>query len=170
MRVCAGWLAGFWLTIVSFNAPAQEGTLLQTFTVREQFGVSHPDQIIRAARKYGLRYNEHFPGTLNQIKADLRQGHPVMLAIQAWGGRAGGDYIKDWKDGHWVIAIGYDSKAIFFEDPILTAVRGYLRDQELLRRWRDTGRHGTHMPHYALALWHPDVKRSTYATRAERIA
>src|SRR5262245_16386287 len=46
MRVCAGWLAGFWLTIVSFNAPAQEGTLLQTFTVREQFGVSHPDQII----------------------------------------------------------------------------------------------------------------------------
>ncbi len=131
---------------------------------------SHPDQIIRAAKQYGLHYREYFPGTLSQIKAELRQRHPVMLAIQAWGGHPGNDYIKDWKDGHWVIAIGYDAQAVFFEDPILTAVRGYLRNEELLRRWRDTGRRDVHMPRYALALWHPDVKRSTYTTRAQRIA
>jgi predicted double-glycine peptidase len=131
---------------------------------------SHPDQVIRAAKKYGLRWKEYFPGTVAAVKSEVRRGHPVLLMIQAWGDRPGTEYIKDWKDGHWVIAIGYDPKVIFFEDPSLAAVRGYLHNRELLARWRDTARHGRQMPRYAVALWRPRARRSFYTARAERIA
>lgn len=131
---------------------------------------SHPDQIIRAANEYGLQCAEYFPGTLNQLKSELRRRHPVLLMIQAWSGKPGSEYIRSWKDGHWVVAIGYHADIFFFEDPSLAAVRGYLRRKELLRRWRDTGRRGVHMHRYAVAIWHPDIVHSTYLTRAERIA
>jgi uncharacterized protein len=134
---------------------------------------SHPDQIQRAAARYGLRFKEYLPMSIAQLRAELGKRHPVLLMIQAYGLRERQlpilDYRNDWKDGHWVVAIGFDSRAIFFEDPSLQAVRGYLRDEELDQRWHDTARHGKHMDHYGLALWHPRIHRSRYASRAERI-
>ena len=137
---------------------------------------SHPDQIQRAARRYGLRCKEYLPMTIAQLRNELRMRHPVMLMIQAYGERVRRrklrpilDYRRDWKDGHWVVAIGYDTEAIYFEDPSLQAVRGYLRDDELEQRWRDTARHGVHKPQYGLALWHPQIRKSVYSSRAERI-
>ena len=86
--------------------------------------------------------------TIRQLRNELRMRHPVMLMIQAYGMRPRRrklrpilDYRRDWKDGHWVVAIGYDTHAIFFEDPSMQAVRGYLLDDELQQRWRDTARH-----------------------------
>jgi len=137
---------------------------------------SHPDQILRLAEKYGLECREYEKMNLGQLKAELRQRHPVLLMIQAWGRhrrrgrmRPRLDYRNDWKDGHWVVAIGYDSEAIFIEDPSLEAVRGYLRDDELDLRWRDTARHGKHKDHYGIAIWHPQKQGSAYTTRAQRI-
>jgi predicted double-glycine peptidase len=137
---------------------------------------SHPDQIRRLAKKYGLECREYEKMNFAKLRAELRQRHPVLLMIQAWGRqkrrgrmRPRLDYRNDWKDGHWVVAIGYDSEAIFIEDPSLQAVRGYLRDHELDLRWRDTGRHGKHKDHYGIAIWHPHTQDSAYTTRAQRI-
>ena len=134
---------------------------------------SHPDQIQRVANDHDLRFKEYWPMSISQLRAELRKRHPVLLMIQAYGEREGGlprlDYRSDWMDGHWVVAIGYDRDAIFFEDPSLQAVRGYLLDDELAERWHDTARHGRHMEHYGLALWHPRVRRSSYASKAQRI-
>ena len=138
---------------------------------------SHPDQIQRAAEEYGLTFREYAPMTLAHLRAELRSQHPVLLMIQAWGQervhgewRARRDYGRDWKDGHWVVAIGYAAGLVFFEDPSLTAVRGYLRDKELDDRWHDTARENKRMDHYGLAIWHPTVRSSVYATRAQRIS
>jgi predicted double-glycine peptidase len=79
-----------------------------------------------------------------------------------------GCYVKDWKDGHWVVAIGYDKNGFFFEDPSLHAIRGYLSTQQLKSRWRDTGAHGKHMPCYGIAFW-KEGGVSMYEARAEYI-
>lgn len=130
---------------------------------------SHPYQIVRLARRFGLSVKEYQPMTAEQIRNELRRRHPVMLMLQAWGEvrskrrwRPRTNYEGDWDDGHWVAAIGYDSKGFFFEDPSLEQIRGYLTEAELLERWRDTGPHGVHVPQYGAAIWHPQRRASAY--------
>jgi ABC-type bacteriocin/lantibiotic exporter with double-glycine peptidase domain len=135
---------------------------------------SHPFQIIRTARRYGLITREHWPMSQEQLLRYLRDRKPVMLMIQAWGEQEGGagyrrSYQDIWIDGHWVVAIGFDRRGVFFEDPSLQAVRGYLRFEELSQRWRDTGPRGKRMREYGLAVWKPGFRRSAYTTRAYRI-
>lgn len=137
---------------------------------------SHPDQIIKAAKKYGLKCRPYQPMTLDQLHRELDLRHPVMLMIQAWGLERRGtrmrprrSYRNVWKDGHWVVAIGYDREVVYFEDPSLQAVRGYLRNEELDKRWHDTARHGRHVEHLGLAIWLPGAHGSRYASRSQRI-
>ena len=137
---------------------------------------SHPDQIVTAATRYGLATKLYLPMTLKELHAELRQNHPVMLMIQAWGAEGGGNqkkarskYADWWADGHWVVAIGFDDDAVYFEDPSLQAVRGYLLNHELEERWHDTARHNVHMEHLGLAIWLEGIKQSAYHNRAQRI-
>ncbi len=44
---------------------------------------------------------------------------------------------SDWKDGHYVVAIGYDKERIYLEDPS-TILRSYISYQDLEERWHDT--------------------------------
>lgn len=44
------------------------------------------------------------------------------------------DWTKDSVDGHYVVAIGYDRRNIYFEDPY-KFVRTYLSFEELEIRW-----------------------------------
>jgi predicted double-glycine peptidase len=137
---------------------------------------SDPELIQRVARRLGLRSRAYSPMTVAELKAELRLRHPVLLLIQAWGRerRAGRlrrrlDYRHAWRDGHWLMAIGFDREAIYFEDPSLQAVRGYLRIPELEERWHHRGPHADHQDHYGLAIWHPRRHRSAYQARAERV-
>ena len=70
--------------------------------------------------------------TINDIKKNI----PVILLIQAWSNRKIKDWENDWKDGHYVVAVGYDSKKIYFEDPY-SYLRTYLFYKELEGRWHD---------------------------------
>jgi len=155
--------------------PDDEWEFVEAIGLDRRIG-SHPDQIERAARRFGLRCKAYRPMSLKQLHAEVRGGHPVLLMIQAWGTerRAGKqrpvlDYSRDWIDGHWVVAIGFDREAVYFEDPSLQAVRGYLRNAELETRWHDTEHHGRHVEHFGLAMWHPTLGGTAHETRAERI-
>jgi hypothetical protein len=68
------------------------------------------------------------------------------------------------------VAIGYDRDGVFFEDPSLQAVRGFMAYAELEERWHDVGPKKEHIEHYGLVLWKPQAKVSAYETRAERMA
>jgi predicted double-glycine peptidase len=134
-----------------------------------------PYQLVDAARKYGLKVIECQPMTIKQLKHALDRHRPVIIMMQAWGkGRGPGGYRKSykriWKDGHWVVAIGYDRTGVFFEDPSLQAVRGYLSFSELEERWHDIGPKKKHIERYGMILWKPGTRKSMYETRAERIA
>ena len=139
---------------------------------------AHPDQISQLARSYRLRVQPYPKMEFNELRKELDLRHPVMLMIQAYGRQRVGkrrltrwrrNYTPDWNDGHWVVAIGYDRDGVFFEDPSLEAVRGWLSFEELCSRWHDTGPHGRHLPRYGLAIWHPKHSSCAYETRAERI-
>lgn len=155
--------------------PNEEWEFVNALGMDRRIG-SHPHQIVRLARGLGLRCNERCPMSIGQLRGELARRHPVMLMIQAWGEVGMGksrrprtDYRNHWSDGHWVVAIGYDRNGIVFEDPSLELVRGYLRNEELMVRWRDTGPRGKRMPQYGVAIWHPKRRTSAYEGRATRI-
>lgn len=135
---------------------------------------SHPFQLARAAKRYGLEVTEYCPMSMAELRRRLSQRKPVLLMIQAWADDAGGKkrrrgYKTTWEDGHWVVAIGYDRSGVFFEDPSLEAARGFLTYEELDERWHDVGPRGRHMSHYGLVLWRARPTPTGYAKSAQRI-
>jgi len=136
---------------------------------------AHPYQLARVARKFGLKSEEFYPMTEAQLKSCLRKGRPVLMMIQAWGedettGRPLKSYAGVWGEGHWVVAIGFDDHGVFFEDPSLEAIRGFITYDALRDSWHDRGPHGKHMAFYGLAVWQPGCRKGgTYSRRARQI-
>jgi ABC-type bacteriocin/lantibiotic exporter with double-glycine peptidase domain len=86
-----------------------------------------------AAKKLNLDFKAG-KMTVRGIKKYLDRNIPVILLIQAWPGKSKTNWKKDWTDGHYVVAIGYDSKKMYFEDP-WTDYRTFLAHDELKKRW-----------------------------------
>lgn len=110
--------------------------------VTDQLGIdksgTDPFQIKNVLDKYILRYKEYRGMTIEQLIYHINRREPVLIMLQAWGNIE--KYRKCKKgcnDGHWLIAIGYDSENIYFEDPALTISRGYIPINELDNRWHD---------------------------------
>lgn len=97
---------------------------------------THPENIVGAARALGLRATLYNHMTVGQLKGLLDQKVPVICAIQAYGDPQ--DYSDEHpKDGHYVIAVGYDQENIYFEDPSIKGSRGYIPISEFVQRWHD---------------------------------
>jgi len=79
--------------------------------------------------------------TIKDLKMYLRKKIPVILSLQAQSPRRKVDYENDWVDGHYVVAIGYDSNKIFFEDPSYALSRTFLSYHQLEKRWHDIDGH-----------------------------
>jgi predicted double-glycine peptidase len=113
-----------------------------------------PIQIVRTARGYGLKVEEFRPMEIDELLGALQERRPVMLMIQAWADVPRSSYRNDWDDGHWVVAIGYDMKGVYFEDPSLHNVRGFLTYQQLDDRWHDIeGQDEHHVERYGAVIW-----------------
>jgi predicted double-glycine peptidase len=95
-------------------------------------------EMIRFARSLGLDARAELGWTLDQLEAAVAQGHPVIVAIQAYADdpRVYQDPRKN-DDGHYVVVIGFDGENYYMEDPSLLRRRGFLPKPEFLRRWHD---------------------------------
>jgi len=71
--------------------------------------------------------------TVEDLEEYISNGIPVIMPIQAWSkyGNSKAD-----TQGHYVVAIAYDAKNFYFEDPSLLQ-RGYIPKDELVDRWWD---------------------------------
>jgi len=97
-----------------------------------------PYQIKRVLKNYGLKFIEYRGMTIEQLRQNVDKGRPVLIMLQAWGKPEKYSRCKNGcKDGHWLIAIGYDKYNIYFEDPVLNISRGYIKVKELDARWHD---------------------------------
>ncbi len=132
---------------------------------------TNPGQLEKLAKRLGYLTKRIQPMKLPELRKLLRQKKPVMMMLQAWKEKSvSRTYGHDWKDGHWVVAIGYDRTGIYFEDPALSAIRGYMPNDELEKRWHDVGAHNRRVSFYGLAIWKPNIKKPAYYNRARHIA
>ena len=115
------------------------GELLIKFTKTSAASGATIKNICQTIDKFKLRYSSAGL-TLSDLKNYLDKKIPVMILLQAWqAGRAG--YARDYKNGHWVVAIGYARDRLFFEDPNAFEWT-FLKNKELAVRWhgQDQGR------------------------------
>lgn len=106
--------------------------------------------LVRTAKKNGFKIITKSM-TVDEVKAYIDQEMPVILMLQAWG-RSNSNYAKGWSNGHFVVAIGYDFKKIYFEDPAAIQ-RTYLTYKELEKRWHDTDTDGTKYKNLGIVLY-----------------
>ncbi|MBN2384598.1 N-formylglutamate amidohydrolase [bacterium] len=96
------------------------------------------EDMVRVARARGfeVRYGENW--TLDDLKEYVKEGHPIIVLIQAWADKVMS--LKDWRTsfdhGHYAIVIGFNKQVVFFEDPS-SFHRTWLKDSEFLARWHD---------------------------------
>lgn len=118
-----------------------------------------PENIIRAVKKYGLQSTAK-KMTINDLKKYIDKNIPVIIVMQAWSKKKT-DWKSDWKDGHYVVTIGYDKNKIYFADPSSTNI-AYLTYSELMERWHDISTSGKKYINYGIAIY---GKKPKYNTR-----
>lgn len=118
--------------------------------------------IIAGCKKYGLRTKARYNMDRHELESWLNKKKPVLLCLQAWGKNK--DY-KNKTSGHYVVAIGYDEKNVYFEDPfIYEKSRGHIAWDEFIKRWRDADMHGNLRTRYGIAIW-----KDGFQTRASEV-
>jgi len=132
-----------------------------------------PGHIMQALVKYGLEFKPFYPMSIRQLKASVDRRRPVILMLQAWGETTQGQwrptYKWIWRDGHWVVAIGYDANGVFFEDPSIRTARGFIAFDELKERWHDWGPRYEHLYYYGICVWEAKRPRRQRKGRVEHV-
>jgi len=107
--------------------------------------------ILKTVKKYGLKYVSK-QMDLEEIKGYLDKKIPIILLIQAWTKKKMIDWKKDWMDGHYAVAVGYDRNKIYFEDPSSFKL-AYLTYKELEMRWHDVDIKGKKYFNHGIAIY-----------------
>jgi ABC-type bacteriocin/lantibiotic exporter with double-glycine peptidase domain len=97
------------------------------------------NNLVKTAKHYGLRAEARSLNILD-IKKFIDKEIPVIVDIQAYPEKKLLHWDRDWKDGHYVVAIGYNSHYLFFADPSSVFIT-YLSYSEFLERWHDKDNH-----------------------------
>ena len=95
-------------------------------------------KIIHLAKSEGLGAELHEGITRLQLQRMLDIDHPVIVVLQAWAGEDV-NWEESWENGHYVVAIGYYAKRVYFMDPYLTSAYAWIPWDELFLRWHDEG-------------------------------
>jgi predicted double-glycine peptidase len=147
-----------------YDIDVRQDVLIQKLGTNEHDGTKYWE-IVRVAREYGLTPTTFLQMTREQMFSELDRGIPVLIAIQAWIEKGDPRNLADWKarkdDGHYVIAIGYDDKRIYFEDPAMFGI-GYIEFDEIEARWHDYDQNGNRLDHFAITF---EDKRDTAKKR-----
>jgi ABC-type bacteriocin/lantibiotic exporter with double-glycine peptidase domain len=109
-----------------------------------------PKSVVNVIKRYRLKFKDG-QLTVSQIKKYLDKKTPVIILLQAWTEKKKVDWEKDWADGHYVVAVGYDKNKVYFEDPY-SVLRTYLTYKELNKRWHDK-EDGKEYVHYGIAVY-----------------
>jgi uncharacterized protein len=120
-----------------YGIDEREDRIASRFGATEKAGTS-PSGLISGFASHGLTAVLKEQTTLDDLRRNLEQKIPTMVAVQAWlETYPPPDWSQYWDAGHWLIVIGMDEQRIYFEDPSLLGVRGWLTQAEFLERWHD---------------------------------
>jgi|SRR5262252_479680 len=146
--------------------PETEEEFIKALHTNEKEG-TEPDEIVRGAKLFGLNAVKKEGMSLKELLTYIDKQWPVICNIQAWGAPK---YYKTDESGHYVVAIGYDDKHIYFEDPSIEGDRGKLTYEDFEDRWHDKETSGEKTRHLGIVCWHssPDTDPHYYV-RATKI-
>jgi predicted double-glycine peptidase len=122
--------------LARWGTPEREDRLIARLRSTPQNG-THPDDIVRVAREFGLRAELREGLVLEDLEAALARGTSVIVDLQAWREKEDHPWSETWDDGHYMVLLGMDALNLYFEDPSLLGSRGYIPRQEFLDRWHD---------------------------------
>jgi predicted double-glycine peptidase len=150
-----------------YGIDVRQDTLIQKLGTNEAEGTRYRE-IVRVAQEYGLRPTVVPNMTRAWMIAEISDGIPVLIAVQAWIESGDPRDIAAWSartnDGHYLVAIGYDDDRIYFEDPAMFGV-GYIAFDELEARWHDYDQNGERLDHFAIVFKggeHAPVGKTVY--------
>lgn len=98
---------------------------------------THPLDIVRVAREFGLTADLREGLELSDLEAALASRTTVIVDLQAWRDRADLAWTETWDDGHYMVLLGMDGENLYFEDPSLLGSRGTIPRSEFVDRWHD---------------------------------
>lgn len=107
--------------------------------------------IKKVIKEYGLKCTAK-EMTIDHLKRYIDKNIPVILVLQAWRNKKKIGWEKDWIDGHYVVAIGYEKDKILFQDPS-SFEHTYLKYDELNKRWHDVDTKRKKYYHYGIAVY-----------------
>jgi predicted double-glycine peptidase len=131
--------------------PEKEADFIKACKTSKKNGTT-PQNIIKCAQQFGLNARPKSGMSFDDMKSVLDMGRPIICCIQAYGEKD--EYHKP-VAGHYVIAIGYDEKYVYFEDPSMTGSRGVLPYKEFAKRWHDKGIDGNTYTRWGVVIWKP---------------
>ena len=134
------------LTYYGLNA-REDNLIKKAGTTRKGTSVKG---MIGVIKSYGLKC-EARKMSISEIKKFIARKIPVILVLQAWTKKKDVQWKTNWKDGHYVVAVGYNRKKIYFEDPA-SFKRTYLGFNELKQRWHDIDDQGRKYINYGIAV------------------
>ncbi len=98
---------------------------------------THPAEIVRVAKEFGLSAELRDGLSLADLEAALAAGTSVIVDLQAWRDGTDTPWTETWEDGHYMVLLGVDASNLYFEDPSLLGVRGVIPRAEFVDRWHD---------------------------------
>lgn len=135
--------------LIYYGLDVRAGLIIKEAGTNYDHGTS-PAQMKAVFKKYKLQCTAQ-KMTVADIKKSIDKKIPVILLLQAWSPQEQVDWQNEWGNGHYVVAIGYDSKKIYFEDPFALG-RTFLSYDELLTRWHDKDKNGKKYINWGLVV------------------
>lgn len=135
-----------------YGKEVREDTLAEALGSDPEVGTNYRN-IVEYALSEGFNADVQKEMTLEDLKQLIRHKKPVVLLIQAWHGSDPVDDLTDWEDGHYVVAIGYDSKNVYFMDPSTLGNYTFIPVPEFLNRWHDQDPYtGEFLIHFGIVI------------------
>lgn len=116
--------------------PEREDRLVARLHSTPEAG-THPADIVRVAREFGLEADLRERLALADLEAALAAGTTAIVDLQAWRERTDVPWTETWDDGHYMVLLGMDAGSLYFEDPSLLGVRGVIPRPQFVDRWHD---------------------------------
>ncbi|HEY9731004.1 MAG TPA: C39 family peptidase [Drouetiella sp.] len=130
-------VAALQAVLAYYGQDIRENVLAKILKANHKNGTRYKN-IAEYAKAHGVPVVIHRDMTIKQLEQSIRDGHPVLCLIQAWADpRKHFDYADDWNDGHYVVAVGFDNKQVFFMDPSTAGHYTYIPLSDFEKRWHD---------------------------------
>lgn len=134
--------------LMYFGIEIREELLIKYAKTNSREGTLRSD-MLHTLEKFKLKFDAKNI-TIEDLKGYIDKKIPVIILLQAWHGKSV-DYVNDFRDGHWVVVIGYDKDRIIFEDPY-SFERTFLKNKELEERWH-AKENGEKVSNYGIAVF-----------------